>query len=135
MQGEVEPLLPPGASRADSDDQWVQEDARRRGHHKPWWYTVRKVGLLIVGSAVVIALAVFAIFSPELLHREHESPPTGSPTTGESPPGMHAAHSWHIAHKNLARKHDAQVGETSSLTGTAGFFTAEASPSGTGFLQ
>jgi hypothetical protein len=127
MQGEIEPLLPPGASRADAEDRWVQEDGRRRGQHKPWWYTVRKVGLLVVGSSVVIGLAVFAIFSPELLHREHESPPTESPsTTGGAPPGMHAAHSWHIAHKNLARKHEAEVGATSSLTGTAGFFAAEA---------
>ena len=118
MQGEVEPLLPPGSSRADLEERWVQEDARRRGHHRSWKSTVLKVGVLIISSAVVIALATLVVFSPEVFAHE-KSPPERKVRAGGS------AHLLHAAHKNVAAKHRVASG-VGVTKGSSGFFTAGA---------
>lgn len=117
MQGEVEPLLPPGSSRADLEERWVQEDARRRGQNRSWGSTVRRVGILIVGSSAVIALVTLVVFSPELFARQKAAPAQKVHVGGSLT--SRAAHLLHAAHKNVAEKHRIESG--------GGFFTAEAS--------
>ena len=128
MQGEVEPLLPPGSSRAELEERWVQEDARRRGQHRPWWATVGRVCVLVTACAAAVALASAAIFSPEFFEGGGGGAPGATPL--HSPAHSAAAQRLHAAHKNVERKHRAgapSTGGTGSLKGTGGFFTGEAS--------
>jgi hypothetical protein len=129
MQGEgsTEPLLPPGASRADLEERWQQEDMRRRGHHRSAFATVRHVCVLIVGSSVVVALAALVIFSPELFAHD-AAPSAGAGYAGRAgrAPLLHAAHR-NVAAKHRAESRKTSAPSTSTLRGTGGFFTAEAS--------
>ena len=123
MQGEVQPLLPPGSSRAELEERWVQEDARRRGHHRPWWETMGRVCVLVAACAAAVALASAAIFSPEFFE--------GGGATRAATPLRSPAHSAAAQRLKVAqRKHRAgaaSTGGTGSLKGTGGFFTGEAS--------
>jgi len=82
---------------------------------------------LIFGSAIVIVLVALVIVSPELFQYHTRTNDEPAASQHASPPGMHAAHGLHSAHKNLARKHETAAGASSTLHGTGGFFTAEAS--------
>ena len=122
MQGEVEPLLPAGSSRAELEERWVQEDIRRRGP-RPWWKPspwLRTVFWLVGGCAAVVALASAAIFSPDFFG--HGGAARAPPAAARGAPVQYRAHSLHTAHQNLERKHS-----TSPAKGTGGFFTGEAS--------
>ena len=118
MQGEVEPLLAPSTSRDTGEEKWMQDNARRS-----WLCSrvMRKAGVLIIFFSVVVALGALVIFSPELL--EHGS---SIIEPHHKPAGHIASHTLHMAHKNLARKHQ-ETSAPSTLHGTGGFFTAEAS--------